>query len=106
MRQLCDVGTNGKWIAYRSNESGRFEIYVQPFPGPGGKFQISTNGGTQPRWNKNGKEIFYLSLDGKMMAAQLALSPDSQSLKTGAPAVLFPVHMAGGPVPGSFKQQY
>src|SRR5262249_52876426 len=46
---------DGKWIAYQSNESGRFEIYVQPFPGPGGKFQISTNGGAQPRWNKNGK---------------------------------------------------
>jgi hypothetical protein len=42
-------------IAYQSNESGRFEIYVQPFPGPGGKFQISR---AQPRWNKNGKEIF------------------------------------------------
>src|SRR5262249_36243778 len=58
---------DGKWIAYQSNESGRFEIYVQPFPGPGGKFQISTNGGTQVRWNKNGKELFYLSLSGEMM---------------------------------------
>src|SRR5262249_21770281 len=66
---------DGKWIVYQSNESGRFEIYVQPFPGPGGKFQISTNGGAQPRWNKNGKEIFYVSLDSKMMAAPVKLSP-------------------------------
>lgn len=44
-----------KWIAYQSDESGRFEIYVRPFQGPSGKFHISTSGGTQPRWNRNGK---------------------------------------------------
>src|SRR5262249_52839116 len=58
---------DGKWIAYQSNETGRFEIWVQPFPGPGAKFHISSDGGAQPRWNKNGKEIFYVSLDSKMM---------------------------------------
>ncbi|PYS23239.1 MAG: hypothetical protein DMG11_25670 [Acidobacteria bacterium] len=97
---------DGKWIAYQSNESGRFEIYVQPFPGPGGKFQISTSGGTQPRWNKNGKEIFYLSLDSKMMAASVKLSADGQSLEVGTATSLFPVRIAGGPVPGLNKQQY
>ena len=97
---------DGKWIAYQSNESGRFEIYVQPFPGPGGKFQISSNGGAQPRWNKNGKEIFYVSLDSKMMAVPVKVSPDGQSLETGTPAALFPVRIAGGPVPGINKQQY
>ena len=97
---------DGKWIAYQSNESGRFEIYVQPFPGPGGKFQISTNGGAQPRWNKNGKEIFYVSLDSQMMAAPVKLSPDARSLETGTPAALFPVRIAGGPAPIVSKQQY
>jgi eukaryotic-like serine/threonine-protein kinase len=97
---------DGKWIAYRSNESGRFEIYVQPFPGPGGKFRISANGGAQPRWNRNGKEIFYVSLDSKMMAAPVRLSPDGQSLEPGTPAALFPVRIAGGPLPGLAKQQY
>jgi eukaryotic-like serine/threonine-protein kinase len=97
---------DGKWIAYQSNESGRFEIYVQPFPGPGGKFQISATGGAQPRWDKNGREVFYVSLDGRMMAAPVKLSPDGQSLETGTPAALFPVRIAGGPLPGSFKQQY
>ena len=97
---------DGKWIAYQSNESGRFEIYVQPFPGPGGKFQISTNGGAQPRWNKNGKEIFYVSLDSKMMAAPVKLSPDGQSRESGTPVALFPVRIAGGPLPGNNKQQY
>jgi eukaryotic-like serine/threonine-protein kinase len=97
---------DGKWIAYESNESGRFEIYVQPFPGPAGKFQISTNGGAQPRWNKNGKEIFYVSLDSKMMTVPVKLSPDGDSLETGTPAALFPVRIAYGPLPGPFKQQY
>src|SRR5262249_55716990 len=98
---------DGKWIAYQSNESGQFEIYVQPFPGPGGKFQISSNGGAQPRWNKNGKEIFYESLDSKMMAAPVKLSPDGQSLETSTPVALFPFRIAGGPVPPfQNKQQY
>jgi len=70
---------------------------VQPFPGPGEKVQISSNGGAQPRWNKNGKEIFYVSLDSQMMAAPVKLSPDGQSLETGTPAALFPVRIAGGP---------
>jgi Tol biopolymer transport system component len=97
---------DGKWIAYQSNESGRFEIYVQPFPGPGGKFQISSSGGAQPRWNKNGKEIFYVSLDSKMMAAPVNLSPDGLSLESGTPVALFPVRIAGGPVSAFNKQQY
>src|SRR5262249_12724862 len=95
-----------KWIAYQSNESGRFQIYVQPFPGPGGKFQISVNGGAQPRWNKNGKEVFYLSLDSKMMAAPVTLSRDDQALEAGTPVALFAGRIAGGPLQGISKQQY
>ena len=97
---------DGKWIAYQSNESGRFEINVQPFPGPGGKVQISANGGAQPRWNKNGSEVFYVSLDGKMVAAPVKFLTDGQSLEPGTPAALFSVRIAGGPLPSSFKQQY
>ena len=96
----------GKWIAYQSNESGRSEIYVQPFPGPGGKFQISTNGGAQPRWNKNGKEIFYVSLDSKMMVFPVKMSPDGQSLEPETPAALFPVRIAGGTLSRFNRQQY
>jgi serine/threonine protein kinase len=103
---LGQFSPNGKWIAYQSNESGRFEVYVRPFPGPGEKFQISTNGGAQPRWNKNAKEIFYVSLDSKMMATPVKESPDGQSLETGTPAALFPVRIAGGPLPGWLRQQY
>ena len=82
------------------------EIYVQPFPGPGGRFQISIDGGAQPRWNKNGKEIFYISLDSNMMATAIKLSPDGQSLETGSPRMLFPVRIYHGPLPGAYKQQY
>jgi dipeptidyl aminopeptidase/acylaminoacyl peptidase len=96
---------DGKWIAYQSNESGQFEIYVRPFPGPGEKVRISNNGGAQPRWNKNGKEIFYVALDSKMMAASVKVSPNG-SLETQTPAVLFAAHIAGGVLPGIQKQQY
>jgi hypothetical protein len=81
-------------------------LNVQPFSGPGGKTQISTNGGTQPRWNRNGKEIFYISLDGKLMAVPIALSSDGKAIKPEAPAPLFSVAIAGGPTPGTNNQQY
>ena len=56
------------WIAYVSNESGRNEVYVAPFPGPGARFQISMAGGSQPRWRRDGKEIFYVAPNSKLMA--------------------------------------
>ena len=52
---------DGRWLAYQSNESGTYEIYVRPFPGPGGKWQVSTRGGAFPIWSRNGKELFYWS---------------------------------------------
>jgi eukaryotic-like serine/threonine-protein kinase len=65
---------DGHWLAYQSDESGRYEIYVRPFPGPGGKWQISTEGGTEPVWAKNGRELFYRSAN-KMMAATVESKP-------------------------------
>jgi serine/threonine protein kinase/Tol biopolymer transport system component len=76
---------DGRWLAYVSNESGRYEIYVQPYPGPGGKWQISTEGGTEPAWNPNGRELFYRSGD-KMMAVDIATRP---SFTVGKPQMLF-----------------
>ncbi|HEV2113430.1 MAG TPA: protein kinase [Terriglobales bacterium] len=60
---------DGKWIAYSSNETGAWEIYVSPFPDAGSKWQVSRGGGEEPRWRRDGKELFYLSPEGKMMAA-------------------------------------
>ncbi|HYM13823.1 MAG TPA: protein kinase [Bryobacterales bacterium] len=60
---------DGRWLAYASNESGSSQIYVAPFPGPGGKWQISTEGGTSPIWSPNGRELFYTSRDRRIMVA-------------------------------------
>ncbi len=62
---------DGRWIAYASNETGTMEIYVSPFPSVDGKWQISSAGGQEPRWRQDGKELLYLSAEGKMMAVAL-----------------------------------
>ncbi len=67
---------DGQWLAYHSNESGRNEVYVRPFPGPGGKSQISTGGGTYPTWSHTKRELFY-SLNGQIMVAPFAVEADS-----------------------------
>jgi Tol biopolymer transport system component len=77
---------DGKWVAYASNESGKWEIYVTSFPEPRGKWQVSTGGGEQPRWRGDGKELFYLSSDEKMMAAPVTAGANFDS---GTPVALF-----------------
>jgi Tol biopolymer transport system component len=62
---------DGKWVAYASTESGRPEVYVQPFPATGAKWQVSTEGGEQPRWRRDGKELFYLAADRRIMAVPI-----------------------------------
>ena len=66
------VAPDGRWLAYASNETGRQEIYVRPFERPGARVQISTSGGSQPRWRRDGKELFFISEDGRLMAARLS----------------------------------
>jgi serine/threonine protein kinase len=103
--RLGQFSPDGKWIAYESNESGRFEIYVQPFPGPGGKWQVSTNGGAQPRWRRDGKELFYIGIDERLMAAPIRFTSDGQSIEPSSPTPLFATHI-GGAVQGTNRQQY
>jgi len=86
---------DGRWLTYVSDESGRNEIYVQPYPGPGRKWQISTEGGTEPLWNPNGLELFYRSGD-KMMAAEIAAQP---YFSAGKPKVLFAGQFQQSPNP-------
>jgi serine/threonine-protein kinase len=76
---------DGRWLAYVSDESGRFEVYLQPYPGPGGKWLISTEGGTEPVWNPNGRELFY-RIGDKMMAVEITMQP---GFSVGKPKVLF-----------------
>jgi eukaryotic-like serine/threonine-protein kinase len=76
---------DGRWLAYVSEESGRLEVYAKAYPGPGGKYQISTEGGTEPVWNPKGKELFYRSGD-KMMTVDVTTQPN---FSAGKPRMLF-----------------
>jgi len=80
---------DGKWIAYASIESGRWEIYLQRFPGPGSKSLVSTGGGVMPRWRRDGKELFYIGLDDRLTAVPIRLAPDGQAVEAGSPIPLF-----------------
>jgi eukaryotic-like serine/threonine-protein kinase len=83
---------DGRWIAYSSNESGRVEVYVTPFPGPGGKQQISMSGGDRPQWRRDGKEIFFMN-GNALIAAPVSF--DQARLDVGAPQRLFNLRPAG-----------
>jgi hypothetical protein len=77
---------------------------IQPFPGPGSKHQISTGGGTQVRWRPDGRELFYVSPDGRLMSVPIRLSPDGKSADPGAPVPLFVARNAVAP--GLYRQSY
>ena len=77
---------DGRWFAYVSNESGRAEVYVQTFPLSGGKWQVSTGGGAQPRWRHDGKELYFIAPDRKLMAVDVKLG---QTVEMGTPKPLF-----------------
>ncbi|MHB8655494.1 MAG: protein kinase domain-containing protein, partial [Terriglobia bacterium] len=79
---------DGKWVAYASNESGEWEIYVSTFPGAQGKWQVSRGGGSEPRWQGDNKNIFYV--DAKGMLISVPVSPEG-SFSAGAPTPLFPI---------------
>ena len=87
-------GPSPRWVAYTSDESGREEVYVQAFPEPRGKFQISTGGGRFPEWSPDGRELYSMSADNKLMAAGLKLGADSVTPST--PRELFAVSAGGG----------
>ena len=96
---------DGQWVAYQSDESGRYEIYVRPFPGPGGQWQVSTAGGKDPRWRPDGQELYYIAPDGRLMAAPIASS--GTALQPGLPTALFQPRIALGGTPNiSARQQY
>ena len=103
-----EIAPSGRWVAYDSNETGRFEVYVQSFPGSGRKWQISTSGGIAPRWRRDGRELFYIAPDGALMAVPLRPSADDQGLDRATPVRLFRVPIAyGGSIQGgNVRQQY
>lgn len=80
------ISPNGRWIAYGSTESGQFEVYVQAFPEPRGRWQISTRGGTNPRWREDGRELYYVAPDNRLMAVDIS---DAEAFRAGVPRPLF-----------------
>jgi eukaryotic-like serine/threonine-protein kinase len=95
---------DGKWVAVVSNDSGRPEVFVQPFPDARPRTQVSTAGGSQVRWSNDGKEIFYVAPDGRMMAAAIALKTPAPEVNV--PVVLFQTHLASGTNVLGTKPQY
>jgi serine/threonine-protein kinase len=88
---------DGRFIAYVSDESGRPEIYVQPYPGPGGKWQISTDGGIEPLWNPTGRELFY-RIRNRVMAVPITTQP---TFSAGRPSMLFEGEYLASPFPAT-----
>ena len=92
--EYADLSPDGRWLAYASNQSGRAEVYVQPYPGPGARQQISVDGGTAPAWSRDGRELFYTTAQSvggqaaltKMMAVAVQLKP---TFTAGTPRLLF-----------------
>jgi eukaryotic-like serine/threonine-protein kinase len=101
-----EFSPDGRWLAYESNESGRFEVYVQPFPEAGGKWQISSAGGTQPRWRRDGKELYYVAPDARLMAVTVAATPDGKTLDPGVPVPLFRTPLASGAGVSAGRPEY
>jgi Tol biopolymer transport system component len=87
------LSPDGKWIAYTSDESGSWEVYVQSFPNGGAKRAVSVGGGAEPHWTKAGREIVYLTPDGRMMSADIEIG--AQALEPGRPKALFHVPLNG-----------
>jgi Tol biopolymer transport system component len=95
---------DGLWVAYQSDATGRPEIHVQAFPGAGNQKTVSTSGGTQVRWGRDGKELFYITLDGRLMTVPLTVQ--GADVQVGAPAYLFTPPLGGGVQEGDYRHQY
>ena len=95
---LGQLSRDSHWIAYTSDQSGRREVYVRPFPAGEGQWPISIAGGEQPRWRGDGKELFFVGADGKMMAVLVkGVAGTKPSFEVGSPKPLFDAHLAQVP---------
>jgi len=88
--RYATISPNGKWVAYTSDQSGRNEVFVQSFPSSDGKWQVSINGGTEPVWRKDGKELFYIS--GNALVA-VNVKTDAPAFEAGLSKTLFKVNL-------------
>lgn len=101
---LAQMSPDGRWLAYMSNESGRYEIYVEPFRRPGERVRVSPDGGVRPRWRGDGRELFYASDDGQLMAVDVREGPSGLDL--GMPEVLFDVDALGAEMLAPWDADY
>jgi dipeptidyl aminopeptidase/acylaminoacyl peptidase len=97
--RLAYFSPDSQWVVYQSNESGRAEIYIRPFPSGAGQWQVSTRGGAQPQWSHDGKEIYWIAPDATLMAASVQTS--TSAVDVGVPTPLFRtrIYMGGAEQP-------
>jgi Tol biopolymer transport system component len=98
------ISPDGRWVAFNSNDSGRGEVYVVPFQGAAGKWQVSTQGGSYPRWRRDGKELFYIASDRKLMAAEVDGS--GAAFRVGRLQALFELRIRVAGFAGSNSYNY
>jgi eukaryotic-like serine/threonine-protein kinase len=104
LEHAAQFSPDGNWVAYQSNESGGWDVYIRRFPGPGGHSQVSTGGGISPRWRHDGKELYYIGLDSRLMAAPITKA--GATLGAGTPVALFQTRIVGGSTLSSLRPQY
>jgi Tol biopolymer transport system component len=96
---------DGRWYAFQSTEAGRVEVSIQKFPS-GRRFRVSMDGGAHPRWNPNGKELFYIAPNGKLMAVPMELDSENEQVRVSAAVALFTPSLIGNIGSSAFLQQY
>src|SRR5262245_60890336 len=101
---MAEFSPDGRWLAYQTDESGRAEIVVQPFPELNRKWQVSTAGGFAPRWRHDGGELYFVALDGKLMAVPIKSS--GSIFDAGTPIALFPTRIATSGLNQYSRPQY
>jgi hypothetical protein len=104
VERLALFSPDGCWVAYESLEDGRAQIYIRPFRGPGGPWQISRAGGAGPRWRDDGKELYWIAPDARLMAAPVAVN--GTSIEYGAPVALFQTRIYLGGTDQPERGQY
>jgi Tol biopolymer transport system component len=108
--RIARFSPDGRWVVFQSNESGRAEIYIRPFSESGtsasgaGQWQVSTAGGAQPRWSRDGREVYWIAPDAKLMAAPITVS--GNSVEPGTPVVLFQTRIFLGGLEEPHRGQY
>jgi dipeptidyl aminopeptidase/acylaminoacyl peptidase len=100
IERLGEFSPDGRWVAYETDESGQAEVVVQSFPAPGGRWPVSTDGGSAPRWRADGRELYFVARDGTMMAVAVPVA--AERFEPGPPAALFETHLGAQ----TFKNQY